>query len=542
MRATVTAALALLMTTTANAAPNGNGNGNGSQTAPGAAAPNGQQAGVVPARGPVLLAVPEDPTVAFKVWFKVGSQDDPPGKEGLAHLVGQMISEGSTTANSYEEILRKLYPMAAGYTVRVDREMTTVSGRTHRDNLEPYFALFTDAYLKPAWKAEDFERVKSSTLNYLEKTLRYAQDEELGKAALYGAVFAGTSYAHPPQGTVAGVRSITLDDVKRFYAERYTRDNAVVALGGSYPQALVDRFEGTLAKLPAGKPAPAPTPRPRQIEGRHVLLVQKPGADASISFGFPITVTRGEPDFYPLFLANSWLGEHRNSSSHLYQVIREDRGLNYGDYSYVEAFVEGGQRQQPPPNTPRRQQLFEVWIRTLPNPQAVFALRAALREVQDLIEGGMTQEEFELTRQFLEKYSLHYAETTQDRLGYAIDDRFYGVPAPGHLALFQTRLRQLTREQVNAAIKRHWKLDDLQIAIVTGDAEGLRKSLVSGAPTPITYPSEKPKEILEEDKAIASYPLGIAEGAVTTVPVDQMFEKAPAAPAAASTAATRSRP
>ncbi|HEX5760509.1 MAG TPA: pitrilysin family protein [Thermoanaerobaculia bacterium] len=492
-------------------------------------------ADVVPPRGPVLLAVPEDPTVAFNVWFKTGSQDDPPGKEGLAYLTGQMLAEGSTTANSYEEILRKLYPLAAGYGVRVDREMTTVSGRTHRDNLEPYVALFTDAYSKPAWKAEDFERVKSSTLNFLEKTLRYAQDEELGKAALYDAVFAGSRYAHPPQGTVAGVKAVTLDDVKAFHARHYTRDNAVIGLGGSYPAGLVQQLEATLAKLPAGKPEPAAEPRPRALSGRRVVLVQKPGADASISFGFPLTVRRGDPDYYPLFLANSWLGEHRNSSSHLYQVIREIRGLNYGDYSYVEAFVEGGQRQQPPPNTPRRQQLFEVWIRTLPNAQAVFALRAALREVQDLIDGGMTQEEFELTRQFLKKYSLHYAETTQDRLGYAIDDRFYGVPAPGHLALLQTRLDQLTREQVNAAIKKHWQLDDLQIAIVTGDAEGLKKALVSGAPTPITYPSEKPAEVLEEDKAIAAYPLGIKEGAVTIVPVDRSFESAP-------TAATRTRP
>ncbi|MGH9362100.1 MAG: insulinase family protein, partial [Thermoanaerobaculia bacterium] len=90
------------------------------------------------AADPVLLPVPADPMVSFKVWFKVGSQDDPPGKEGLAYLTGQLLSEGSTTANSFEEILRQLYPLASGYSVRVDREMTTLSGRTHKDNVEPY--------------------------------------------------------------------------------------------------------------------------------------------------------------------------------------------------------------------------------------------------------------------------------------------------------------------------------------------------------------------------------------------------------------------
>jgi zinc protease len=97
--------------------------------------------------------------------------------------------------------------------------------------------------------------------------------------------------------------------------------------------------------------------------------------------------------------------------SHLFHVIRETRGLNYGDYSYIEAFPEGGERNMPPVNVARRQQLFEVWIRTLPNDKAVFALRAALRELTALVDHGLTQEQFELSRTFL-KYSLHFAETT----------------------------------------------------------------------------------------------------------------------------------
>ena len=70
-----------------------------------------------------------------------------PGKEGLASLTGAMISGGATTASSYEEILEKLYPLAASYRVRVDKEMTTLRGRTHRDNLPAFFSLLQDAYL-----------------------------------------------------------------------------------------------------------------------------------------------------------------------------------------------------------------------------------------------------------------------------------------------------------------------------------------------------------------------------------------------------------
>ena len=473
----------------------------------------------------VLLEVPDDPTISMKVSFDVGSEDDPPGKEGLALVTGTLLAEGSTTENRYEAILEKLYPLAATYGVRVDREMTVLSGRTHEDNLEAYWALYSDAWLRPAFAADDFERIKADVLNAIEKSLRYQSDEELGKAALNWFVFQGTRYAHPELGTVAGVRSITLDDVRDFYRRYYTRDNAKIALGGGFDRALAERFRASLAGLPEGDPPGVPAPQPAAIDGRQVLLVSKEGADASVSLGFPIAVRRGDRDFYPLAVANSWLGEHRNSASHLFQVIREQRGLNYGDYSYIEAFPEGGRRQFPPPHVGRRQQLFEIWIRTLPNDQAVFALRAALRELDRLVDQGMTRETFELTRSFLSKYALHFADTTLDRLGYAVDDRFYGIDEPGHLERFTRAMETVTLEQVNAAIRRHLQVDDLKIAIVTGAADELRAKLVSGEPTPVEYAAPKSAEILAEDREIAAYPLRIAAETVRVVPVDEMFER-----------------
>jgi zinc protease len=96
------------------------------------------------------------------------------------------------------------------------------------------------------------------------------------------------------------------------------------------------------------------------------VIVEKPGPSTAISLGYPIDLHRGSREFYALWIANSWLGEHRNSSSHLYKVIREKRGMNYGDYSYIEAFPQGGFRTMPPTGVGRRQQMFEVWIRPVP--------------------------------------------------------------------------------------------------------------------------------------------------------------------------------
>jgi zinc protease len=260
------------------------------------------------------------------------------------------------------------------------------------------------------------------------------------------------------------------------------------------------------------------------VKGREVVLVEKPGPSTAISLGYPLDLHRGSREFYALWLANSWLGEHRNSSGRLYTVIRELRGMNYGDYSYIEAFPNGGRRFFPPTGVGRRQQLFEVWIRPLPHERALFALRAALRELDGLITKGLTPQQFEDTRKFLQKYCLHYAETTADRLGYAVDDRYYGIEE-GHLARMRRILDELTLEEVNAAIRKYLQSDDLVIAMVTEDGAAMQEALVSDAPTPIDYGDlEKPAGVLAEDQEIARYPLRIAEEDVRIVPVETMFQ------------------
>jgi zinc protease len=475
---------------------------------------------------PVLMPVPVDPNVVFKLWFKTGSQDDPPGKEGLAALVGALISEGGTKTKSYDQILKELFPLAAGYGVSVDKEMTVITGSVHRDKLDAFYGLFVDVVLNPGFRAEDFERLRENAINGIEKSLRFSSDEELGKAALTAEVFRGTPYAHIPEGTVESLRSITLDDVRAFWEARYAQGNLVIALGGAYPPELERRLQADLARLAPGAPAPTAASVAPEIHGRQVLIVEKPGPSTAISFGFPIDLARGSKEYYALWIANSWLGEHRNSSSHLYQVIREARGINYGDYSYIEAFPGGGFRHVPPTGVGRRSQMFEVWIRPVPEERAVFSLRAALREVEHLVANGLTEEQFEFTRRFLKGYIQHFADSTEARLGYAVDDRFYGLDE-SHLARFRRMLDEVTLADVNAAVKKHLQAENLVIAMVTADAAKMKEALVSGATSPIDYGGiEKPAEILAEDREIERHPLGIGAEDVRIVPVQEMFEGA----------------
>ncbi len=469
----------------------------------------------------VQLPVPTDPTVSFRILFNVGSQDDPAGKEGLADLTASMITDAATKENSYDQILAKLYPMAAGYSSSVDKEMTVISGRVHKDNLDGYLTLLTQALTQPAFNDADFQRLKTNTLNYLDRTLKYSNDEAFAKEIMYDAIYAGTPYGHPTTGLPASVKGITLDDVKSFYATHYTAANVVIGVGGSVNPSLVDRLNKELSTLSAQAPTPAAPVTPKPLSGISAVIVDKETQSTAISFGFPLDVKRGDPDYYALWVANSWLGEHRNGSSHLYQVIRETRGMNYGDYSYLEFFPNPWRHSFPPPNAARHSQLFEVWIRPVPNEQAQFALRAAMRELQKLIDNGLTSDEFTLTRSFLSKYVRHYAPTTDWRLGYKLDDVFYGTA--DHLQMAEKSLEHMTVDQVNQALKKHLQTANLTIGIVTNGAEALKAALVSGAPSPITYANPKGPEVLEEDKTIATFPIKISADKITVVPADSTF-------------------
>jgi zinc protease len=111
-----------------------------------------------------------------------------------------------------------------------------------------------------------------------------------------------------------------------------------------------------------------------------------------------------------------------------------------------------------------------------------------------------------------------------DRLGYALDDRFYGVSG-SHLEVFRNRMREAALAEVNAAVKTHLQYGNMHVVFVTRDARSLKDRLVRDAPSPIDYPSPKPPAILEEDKQIAAFPLKAPAENVRIVPVEDLFVK-----------------
>jgi zinc protease len=202
--------------------------------------------------------------------------------------------------------------------------------------------------------------------------------------------------------------------------------------------------------------------------------------------------------------------------------MRELRGLNYGDYAYIEYFPYGMYSFEPQPNIARQQQIFQIWIRPLEPPTGTFGLRLALFELDRMVKNGLTQEEFERTRSFLSKYVNVLTKTKSAELGYAIDSAYYGIP--NYNEYVKTGLAKLTVEDVNRAIRKHLRADNLQIVGVAKDTDTLKAELTGDAPTPMHYNSPKPQDVLDEDKVVEKFPLHLRPQDVTVVPVGTVFE------------------
>jgi zinc protease len=429
------------------------------------------------------------PLVSFRFAFRCGSASDPEGKEGLASLTAALVAKGATRSRSYKQILDAFFEMATGFEAQVDQELTVFSGVVHRDHLVRYESIVKEMLEHPAFLAEDLDRIRAEMRNALCVELRGSNDEELAKELLYTAIYAGHPYGHPTIGTVRGIESITLEDVHAFYDQ--LKRSAGISL-----------------------------PSPRKIDGIEAVLVEKPEArGVAMSFGHPIAVVRGHEDYHALLVAQCWLGQHRNGGR-LFDSIREVRGLNYGDYTYIEYFPRGMHQFEPDPCLARSQHIFQVWLRPVEPPKALFAFRLALHEIQTLQREGLNAEDFERTRNFLNKYVKLLIKTDSLRQGYAIDSDFYGIGE--YTQYISEGLAKLTVDDVNRAVRRHLNMDRFCFIAVGPEMESFRNLLEEGTAAPITYETPQPDEVLALDQEAVKLRINVSS--IRVVPFEEVFE------------------
>ena len=260
--------------------------------------------------------------------------------------------------------------------------------------------------------------------------------------------------------------------------------------------------------------------------------MEKSADSTAISIGLPYALSHKDADWPAMSVARSAFGEHRQFNGRLMQRLREARGLNYGDYAYIEHFEqEGFEAATAQTGRARHQQDFTIWLRPVRDDNRLFALRATLYELaRSLGEEPFSQEEVEQNKGFLDGYILLFDQTDARRLGYALDDQFYGMP--GFLATWRSGLRFVTPDQVNAAWRKWIDPSKLEIVLAGKDMASVKKTVLANDPTPINYQRdasgktpEKPPAQLATDKEIEKFPFGARGDAdVEVTPVDRMFE------------------
>lgn len=461
--------------------------------------------------------------IDINLLFNTGAAYENHEKNGVAKLTAAMLTEGGSKLYSATEINKKMFPMAAGFGHQVDKEMLRFTGRVHKEKASEWLDLVIESLTNPGFREDDFQRLKQQQINAVITDLKGNNDEELGKEVLYSELYNNHPYQTNNLGDLSELEALTLEDIKDFYSNQLTQSNLTMGVTGDLSDKLLEKLKTALSKklkkgLPNERIRKAPV-----LSGHSATIVEKDTLATAVSFGFPIDVNRSHKDWAALWLVRSFFGEHRNSNSHLYGEIREKRGMNYGDYAYIEYFPRGMFITQPNANLSRSSQIFQVWLRPLRNNNdAHFATRVAMYELHHLLKHGLTQEQFEATRNYLMKYAGLLVKSQDRILGYALDSQFYGIDE--FTKYVKDSLANLTLEDVNQVINRHLQEDNIHFVFISNDAEDMMQRLISEQESPMKYNSEKPESLLKKDQFLQSYPLNLESSAIKIVPVENVFK------------------
>jgi zinc protease len=471
----------------------------------------------------VLDKTNDSPLIDVNFLFYTGAAADPIGKKGVAALTARMLTQGGSQTRSYKDIQKGLYPLAGRFSSQLDKEMMSFTGRVHKDNADQWYELISDQLLNPGWREDDFKRLKKELIDGIKSGLKSSNDEELGKEVLYSELYQGHVYENFNSGDLSDLETITIDDVKAFYSSQLTQAKLNVGITGAMPSALKEQLMTDLTVLPVGNEKRLIIAKAPILKGHHATIIEKNAQSTAVSFGFPIDTVRSDKDWAALWLVRSYFGEHRSSNSYLYQQIRQARGMNYGDYSYIEYFPRGMYQTKPDSNLGRSSQIFQVWLRPLrSNNDAHFATRAALYELDKLIENGMREKDFQATRNYLTNYAPQLVASQDQQLGYALDSEFYQTEE--FVKYVREAFAKLSLADVNRVIKENLQTDDIHYVFISGDGEDMKKRLLSEQVSPLKYNSEKPAELLVTDKIIESYKLTLPSKNVEVVAVDKVFK------------------
>ena len=282
------------------------------------------------ASGLDVRAVPHDavPVVSIVAVVPGGSAADPVDRAGLAAFAADLLDDGAGDLDGVG-LADALARIGAELDVEVWPDAAVVSVTALARHAERAVALVADLLVRPRFADADVERVRGLRLDRL-RQMR-AQAPARADRAFVHRVYGGHPYGHHGIGHAAGIRAVTLDEIRGFHAAHCTPSAVTLVVGGAITPDQAHRLVDTTLggwRGPAAPPAPdldAATPAPASARA---LLVPRPGAPQSELRIGQVGVARRTTDYHALVLWNAVLGGQFVSRLNL--TLRQQKGYTYG--------------------------------------------------------------------------------------------------------------------------------------------------------------------------------------------------------------------
>jgi predicted Zn-dependent peptidase len=268
------------------------------------------------------------PKVAFQAYVYTGTKDDAKGKMGVSDFAGRLLKE-NTKNRSGEQIAVEIAEMGGRLGIGVGVDSTNFSGEVLSEFDVQFLNLLADVMLNPNFKTEDLERLRANRLRNLAISRQQAGTQAWTK-------FRELIYPNHPFGQLNPseneVKSVTLEDVSRFYDENYGASKTHLYVVGKFNSAAVKKaIETAFSSWKKGNSATRNVPT---VNGkRNFATIDRPNSPQStIYLGMPAP-NPADADFIKFTVMDTILGGA--FGSRITSNIRENKGYTYSPGSFM---------------------------------------------------------------------------------------------------------------------------------------------------------------------------------------------------------------
>ncbi len=388
------------------------------------------------------------PFVVIKVLVRAGSVYDTDDKAGVAYLVSQLLPEGAGDMTG-PQISQALDYMGSDLDTGCTKEYATLTLVTLKEHLKESFRILSLVLSRPAFREEDFERVRKEVLGELLK-----EEEDPGTVASRAFdehLFRGHPYHRPEKGYYKTVESITLKDVKGFYRRFYRPNFSIFSVAGDITRKEMEGLMDVYLKdwLPSDRPLPS-IPDPLPLGKTEKVVLDKAVTQANIVMGH-LGVKRGHPDFVKVYVMNQILGGG-GLTSRLFLKVREEGGYSYSVYSYFQPSYWRG--------------AFKIVLQTK-NDQAQAAIDEVVEVLRDYKDNGPTAQELEDAKRYLTGSFPLRLDTNQEIADYMAFAALHNL-GPDYFVRFPKEIKAVSLEDVKEAAREYLHPDRLLEVVVKG--------------------------------------------------------------------------